>query len=99
MAPLIGVGEMIAVEPLPASTGLNRFDLIVFDYHDQWFCHYVWDQNRAQKDGILTTRSLKDCTVDDLPIAREKVLGRVLGKRLSWYWRLRIVLLNLLNRY
>jgi hypothetical protein len=94
MAPLIPVGSRIAVAPLPAGgvRALKTFDIVLTDYEDKLFCHYLaYVSDYPDPDGnvVCMTRGLNNVD-NDFPIPESKVLGQVVSHRITWRYKLRI---------
>lgn len=97
MSPFIKVGDEIKIStPESLNRPLSRFDLIVFTQSNKLMCHYVWRKNKHFNKGkVLATRSLKNPREDDYPVSQEHILGVVVGKKLSWWRRLKILIMSM----
>lgn len=100
MEPLIKVGEQVDVKPMLSGSGtLKKFDIIVFWNGELLICHYIRNFNLLAVpggQGSITTRGLKTRRYD-LPCYDEMILGRVLSHRLTFWQKLRLRLLDVLN--
>ena len=90
MKPLIKPGEILTVVPIQAK--LNRFDIIIFDYYGNPFCHFLWGKvfNKEQNIESYFTRSLKNPSVKDIPISENDILGIVTNKKINLLYKIKI---------
>ena len=95
MEPIIKTGEIIHVEKLTGEPKI--FDILVFYQNNIFLCHYFWKKNTyIDNDGKnYLTRALASHGAD-IPFSRDQILGRVVGKHLSFLRQYRIVLRELL---
>lgn len=95
MEPLIQTGEELQVIPIKDVADLKPFDIIVYWDRDILICHYLWSINqRFRTDAglrIFGTRSLASQR-EDFPIDESQILGRVIGKRISRWQQMKILL-------
>ena len=83
MSPLIKVGERVEVS---YKDHYKSFDVVIYHHRDgRLICHYIWQKSRLE-EGSYLLRSLKG-TAFDLPVALEKILGHVTGKKLTGKWQ------------
>jgi len=98
MVPLIQIGEEVTVAEYIDQKQLKRFTPILYWDGKKLICHYVWTHNRlTNHEGMKTiaTRSLKDPKSNDIPIAHENILGIVIGRKISFLRKLKIIMTNL----
>jgi signal peptidase I len=91
MYPLILNGEILKVIQLPKK--LKRFDIIVFDYHGEPYCHFFW--SKIANNDSLCTRSLKTPQKIDLPIKNLNLVGIVTNKKITSWQKFRVYFLIL----
>lgn len=94
MWPLLRVGQSVTISPVPDE--LRPFDLIVFRYGERLYCHFVWAVWKDPHE--IQTRSLKTCLSNDLPIDPSHVLGKVVDRKVPWWMRAAVILLNTIRR-
>lgn len=91
MEPLIKIDEQVKVEYCESP---KVFDVIIYHSADnKLICHFVWGESKAQP-GFLLLQSLTSAPLD-LPVAQEKILGRVKGKKISLFYKMIFVLKRL----
>lgn len=91
MEPLIKTNEHVQVEDCKNP---KVYDVIVYHSDDEkLICHFVWGESKA-RPGFLLLQSLSGGRLD-LPVAQEKVLGKVMGKKISFYYKMIFVLKRL----
>lgn len=90
MAPIITVGEIIVVKPLPQR--LKPFDIIVFYQFEKLICHFVWHQNEKIGKTVIT-RNLNEGKFD-LPVSEEEILGIVSNKNFTLWQKWKFILLH-----
>ncbi len=97
MHPLIRSGEILSISPLYKE--LSRFDLIIFDYYGNPFCHFFWSKifNGTENDERIFTRSLKNPSQTDIPILPKDILGLVTNKKINWYLKIKVYLILFLR--
>lgn len=71
---------------------LKRFDLIVFWNGEVPVAHYVWHINKEFGQGQVVTRSLQSPDREDLPVGDDMILGRLDDVRLSFWFRIKLIL-------
>jgi hypothetical protein len=95
MFPLLSVGEILEIKPLPAK--LNPYDLLVFYDQNRLTCHFLWLDQRALNDSVVT-RSLRAPQEDDIPVPSNHLLGWVPQKKISRITRFKIFFGHLCRR-
>ena len=91
MEPLIKTGERIMVEKCEDP---NIYDVVVYQANDKrLICHFVCGVSKAEP-GFLLLQSLTSAPMD-LPVSKDRVLGRVIGKKISFYYKMIFVLKRL----
>lgn len=98
MEPVLRVGERIQIEPIGDLSMMKRFDIIVVHIEDRLLCHFVWHINRVGLKATASTRSLKDFLHNDIPTELENILGKVTGKRIPIYTRVKIIAQNFIRK-
>jgi signal peptidase I len=99
MIPIINVGDVIKVVPVENRATLRRFDIVVYWDGEKLISHYIWHQNRILKhqEEIYTTRSLKEYSVNDVPIKISDILGFVENFQIPFWTKTKIILYNYLK--
>ena len=88
MSPLIKVGERVEVRH---KEDYGLFDVVIYHHRDgRLICHYIWQKSQMEQ-GAYLLRSFKGSAFD-LPVAAEKILGHVAGKKLTGRWQFFIFL-------
>lgn len=99
MVPLISVGDFIVVEPVDP-TVLKRFDVIVFWRGSVLVCHFVWWKNRfLSPNGTRTFSTGGIRMLDDVVVAEEMILGKVVSHQMTLWYRLMVVALLFWRRF
>jgi hypothetical protein len=90
MVPLIPVGTKIVVDPLATPV---RWDVVVYWDGTRLICHVLWHINRLVSANGATTNVTAPLLGHgvDLVVTAENMLGVVVGRRLTWPWRLRML--------
>jgi hypothetical protein len=92
MTPLISPGEILHISSAPQT--LRRFDIIVFDHYNIPTCHFYWGETAS---GKLSAKSLKFLFPSDIPFEKEKLIGIVLNKKISFWRQILITLVSILS--
>jgi len=95
MSPLLQVNEVLTIQRISDPQQLRRFDLLVFYSEKKLTCHFLWTKPHWPKNSIIT-RSLKNYTQNDLPIPSSHLLGIIPDKRLSFFQKIKILVINII---
>ncbi len=96
MMPLIPIGSEIQIEKLESVKNLKKFDILLFKYQSQLFCHYYWHQNNQFDKGLITTRSLRTGDKDH-PVYESDIIGRVKNFKMTSRQKILIYIRDLFN--
>jgi len=88
MSPLITPGEIIEISPITSE--LNRFEIVLFDYYGTPFCHFYWED--VANSDFICTKSLKTPHLSDIPIHKNKLIGKITSKKLTPYQKFTVYL-------
>ena len=92
MEPLIKTGEEVIVCSLPDPQNLKIFDIILFHQGNRLNAHFLTKVD--WKSDHYVTRPLKGSSRQDYPLTYKNIIGLIAYKKLSWWQKLRIVLLS-----
>lgn len=91
MEPLIKTGEEISIGRPKPLTELDLFDIVLFRQGNRLNAHFLSKIDR--QSDVIITRPLKDPRTQDYPIQYEDIFGMILHKKVSWWQKLRVLLL------
>ena len=88
MSPLIKIHDELSVLK---KDNYSTFDIILFKRNDKLIVHYVW-RNQLAHNNTVITRSLKNIFVDEEPVSLDEILGLVINFKIGFLTRLIIYL-------
>lgn len=94
MHPLIKIdNELHFVSDLK---GLSVLDIVLFKREENLVVHFVW-RNQINFNSTVITRSLKNPFVDEVPVEKPMILGRVTNFKIGFFLALKLFVLNILK--
>lgn len=94
MHPLIKIGQLLTLAP--RKPAYKTFDMIVFRRGSNLVVHYVW-RDQSARNNTVVTRSLKNIYSDEEPVGLDEIVGEVCDVRCGTFLRLKIVFQCLLT--
>lgn len=94
MHPLIKIDDELQL--VPDLNGLKVLDIVLFKREKNLVVHFVW-RNQLNFNSTVITRCLKNPYVDETPVDKSLILGRVSNFRIGFYLKLKLVILNILK--
>ena len=91
MTPLIPVGSELIIEKIEHGQEFKKFDILLFKFDKKLMCHYFWHQNAYYDPGVVTTRNLKDGSLDS-PFSRDNIVGIVTNFKINFFTKFKILL-------
>lgn len=85
MSPLIKSGEILKIIPLPSK--LDRFDIVLFNYQGEPYCHFFWGINSNDQ---ICTKSLKSPQKNDFPISKNNLIGVIANKKITFWQKVKV---------
>ncbi len=95
MIPLLKEGDIVEVLGIANISQLKRFDLVLYEFQDNYICHYYWDRNRQGTDEVLT-RPLNPSATFDIPVRSQQIIGIIKNKKINLLMKIKIFLNDLL---
>jgi len=98
MNPLFEDGQFVVGNTLFDFDQLKKFDIIVYEFNGQHFCHYLWkkfNNFETQERDIVQTRPLNPVWDYDDYIAKDKIVAVVVNKKISKMRQLYIEFISL----
>lgn len=87
MKPLIRINETIEVSNIGESE-LKTYDVVVYHAEDQkLICHFIWGKSTLNP-GKYLLGSLNGGNRLDFPVPKDKILGVVTNKKITFWYKL-----------
>lgn len=90
MHPVIKINDLLQLEP--AQNSLKRFDIILFKRNSVLVTHYIW-KNQIAFNNSLITRSLKNIYRDEEPVNLSEIVGVVSNYQIPALVRFKVLAL------
>ena len=98
MNPLFQDGQFVAGNTAFNPDHLKKYDIVVYEYNGEHFCHYVWKKFKNFKSGednIIQTRPLNPVWDYDDYITTKKLIAIVINQKISFLRRIYIEIVSL----